>query len=811
MGFSFRKSKGASATEVQTTGFEAHPTDSNDLGDDVAHDVANANVHLKRVKEQHKWDPFMDYDKIDAVDAALASGDAEKGAAVEVTLLQEDSPYMEVRAAVAPTDNPDDYVDTVRAWTIGFIVCTVVGAMNVLLYEHYLQVAITSPVVQLISYPMGAGWAKFVPDVGFTLFGRSIRLNPGPFNKKEHTIVTMMAAAGTTISYAISILIAQQIFYGQVWGWGFQILLIMSTQAMGFGIAGILRRFLIWPAAMVWPATLITTSVMDSLHSHGRADPAATNGWKIGRYHFFLVVAGATFFWQWIPNVIAPFVSNLGQFPTWIAPNNVVVNQVFGGTNGLGFIPGTLDWSGVSGFFMNPLQFPSFAIWNSLFGAVLILVCGYITAFAGADFYKYLPLSANKNFDHFAKPYNTSRILNEDLTLNIEAYEAYSPLLIGPVFTMAYALGFAALMSTVCHVGLFYGKDIYRRTKNARYEEPDIHLKLMRKYPEAPEWWFLSVFVIFFVFAMVASQVWDTKLTWWGFILCILIGVALTLPVGIIQAITSQQTGLNIITEFIVGYMLPGRPIAMMLFKSWGYMLMSNSLTFVQDMKVGHYMKVPPRSMFRAQLFAVVWLSLVQIATFNFLVGNIPEFCSEDQPQGFTCPGATTFYNASVIWGVVGPKRMFGPGALFSWINYFWLIGAACTTIHYFVARRYPRSIARYVYFPAIFSIGGMIPPATLWNLTNWLLVGAIFNIWIMKKYKGWWSQYTYVMAGALDVGNAICIVLFALGLGLSASSFPEWWGTTISSSTSDAMRTARTKFLPADGVSFMGPPAGSW
>ena len=98
--------------------------------------------------------------------------------------------------------------------------------------------------------------------------------------------------------------------------------------------------------------------------------------------------------------------------------------------------------------------------------------------------------------------------------------------------------------------------------------------------------------------------------------------------------------------------------------------------------------------MFRAQFFAAVWLSLVQIATYNFLLGNIPEFCSESQPQGFTCPGATTFYNASVIWGVVGPKRMFGPGALFSWINWFWLIGAVVTVIHYVIARRYPRSIA---------------------------------------------------------------------------------------------------------------------
>lgn len=42
----------------------------------------------------------------------------------------------------------------------------------------------------------------------------------------------------------------------------------------------------------------------------------------------------------------------------------------------------------------------------------------------------------------------------------------------------------------------------------------------------------MSIFLISFIFALVASLVWDTKLTWWGFIICVLIGVALILPVG---------------------------------------------------------------------------------------------------------------------------------------------------------------------------------------------------------------------------------------------------------------------------------------
>ncbi|KAM3547629.1 hypothetical protein ARSEF4850_009899 [Beauveria asiatica] len=97
------------------------------------------------------------------------------------------------------------------------------------------------------------------------------------------------------------------------------------------------------------------------------------------------------------------------------------------------------------------------------------------------------------------------------------------------------------------------------------------------------------------------------------------------------QAITNQQTGLNVITELV------------------GYMIIYYGLNYVSDIKVGHYMKIPPHSMFTAQAFAVIWLSLVQVATYNFLLSNIIGICTEDQPQGLICPAARTFFNASVI------------------------------------------------------------------------------------------------------------------------------------------------------------------
>ncbi len=109
--------------------------------------------------------------------------------------------------------------------------------------------------------------------------------------------------------------------------------------------------------------------------------------------------------------------------------------------------------------------------------------------------------------------------------------------------SLSYGLGFAALTSTIVHVALFYGKDIWERSRSLKSEEADVHLKMMRKYREAPQWWFLAVFFVAFGMGMAASVAWDTHLPWWAFIFAIIIGVVFMLPVGVVQAITNQQTG----------------------------------------------------------------------------------------------------------------------------------------------------------------------------------------------------------------------------------------------------------------------------
>ena len=121
------------------------------------------------------------------------------------------------------------------------------------------------------------------------------------------------------------------------------------------------------------------------------------------------------------------------------------------------------------------------------------------------------------------------------------------------------------------------------------------------------------------------------------------------IPIGIIMAITNQEVGLNVLMELIIGYILPGRPIAMMLFKTWGYNAMTQSLTITSDLKLGHYMKIPHRPMFWCQVVGTVVAGTVQIGVQAWMFSNIEDLCSVDQRDGFTCPYTTVFGTASII------------------------------------------------------------------------------------------------------------------------------------------------------------------
>ncbi|KAI9733514.1 MAG: hypothetical protein M1818_007262 [Claussenomyces sp. TS43310] len=772
-------------------------------------DEFELNEALIYFEQNHRWDPNLPSSYTEAVTAALKAHDIEAEISLEHGLAEQ-SPYPEVQAAVRNYDE-DLACNTIRAWVIGLLLTTVGSALNMLLSMRQPSIAITSIVAQVLAYPIGIGWTKVMPSMVFTTLGIRWSLNPGPFNMKEHTIITVMANAsfGNGAAYATDVLLAQYLFYGQNFGWGFQLLLTWTTTMMGFGLAGLARPFLVWPAAMIWPTNLVNTTLFYSLHDHSRADPFRTGGWSIGRYRYFLYVGLASFTWYWFPGFIFQALS-VFAFVTWIRPKNVIINQLFGGFTGLSLLPISFDWTVVTGYVLSPLIPPWHAIANTMIGCVIFF---WFTSmglhYSGVWSSEYLPMSTSGCFDNTGKPYDVKKVVGPDLKLDVAKYEAYSPLFLSTTFALTYGLSFATMISLLVHTALYNGREIYQRYKLAREQEDDVHMRLMKKYRDVPNLWYLILFFVTAGASLAVCYAWNTYLSGWAFVVCLLIPVVWSIPIGMVQAVTNVAIGLNVITEFIVGYMQPGKPLAMMMFKSYGYMTMFQGLAFVQDLKLGHYMKVPPRTMFFTQLVATFWSGIVQIAVMNWALGAIPNVCASDQAHNFTCPQGRVFFTASVIWGLLGPQRIFSPGQVYKALYWFFLPGALLPVILWLLASKFPKSPFRYVMAPLIFGGTGWIPPATPINYLAWGMVGWFFNRYIRGKHLGWWMHYNYITSAGLDVGLVLSTIVIFLTITLTNTNAPTWWGNNVVSSTLDAQSAAVQKIVP-EGQTF-GPPAGSW
>jgi OPT family oligopeptide transporter len=242
-----------------------------------------------------------------------------------------------------------------------------------------------------------------------------------------------------------------------------------------------------------------------------------------------------------------------------------------------------------------------------------------------------------------------------------------------------------------------------------------------------------------------------------------------------------QQPGLNIITELIIGYLYPGKPLANVVFKTYGYISMGQALTFVSDFKLGHYMKIPPISMFFAQLAGTVTASTVHFATAWWLLTTVKNVCDVDTlPEGspWTCPGDDVFYNASIIWGVVGPLRMFGRLGNYWQMNYFFLVGLLAPVPVWLLCRWYPRNaFFKNTSIPLIFAGAGGLLPARSVNFIMWGFIGILFNYFIYRRHKAWWMRHNYVLAAGLDAGVAFMGVLTFISLGYFDIYGVQWWG----------------------------------
>ncbi|TLD11813.1 hypothetical protein PspLS_11664 [Pyricularia sp. CBS 133598] len=751
---------------------------------------------------------------------------------IEAALITNNSPYAEVRAVVDNHDDPSLPVSTVRAWVIGLIFSVLLAFINQLFSIRQPSITVSSNVAQILSYPLGKLWEKVMPDYGVTMFGSRISLNPGPFNKKEHMLITIMANVAYATPYTNNIIWAQYLpsFFNQHYAgqFGYQILIGLSTNFIGYGIAGLTRRFLVYPSFCVWPASLVTIALNTAFHDDN-SSPVMTPFRKMismSRYRLFLYAFAAMFVYFWFPNFIFQALS-VFSWISWIAPDNVNLNAVVGFNNGMGINPfSTFDWNTLLYNGVDPLMIPFFSTLNVTIGMVLSTITTLGLWYTNAWNTGYLPINSNGVFDNTGKRFKVSKVIDSRGIFDSAKYASYSMAFLAAGNICVYIFFFAIYPATIVYIALYHRfeikmgfKSLWNSFKPKKKDEngnvinepmgDDVHNRLMSAYKEAPEWWYLALLVISIALGIGGISGFETFTTpgviFYGLVLCLIFVV----PCGIVLAMTGVQVTLNVLAEFIGGSWVGGNALAMNFFKSYGYVTCAHALAFANDLKLAHYIKIPPRATFIAQVVATLVSTFVCTGVLNFQMNQIPGVCTPDAPNRDTCPGINTFFTASVLWGTIGPKKVFGSGGQYTAALVGFPIGAALPFVFWALQRKFRGSRwLRQVHPVAMLSGSLSLAPYNLSYQLPAVPIAWLSWIYVKQRYVAFWSKYNFVLSAAFSSGIAIAAIIIFFALQWGGDISLDWWGNSVVAQGCEA--TACVRLPLADGQTF-GPPAGSW
>ncbi|KAJ3186399.1 hypothetical protein HK101_009677 [Irineochytrium annulatum] len=828
-------------------------TDVTDASDAVSPDAVVPDHELKQPHSYHDVDLEGPYHQLSW------HKDPLRGASVTASTLTpasnpSDDPldtqsfdeiYDIVDAVVPRTDDPTLPTLTPRVWVLGTLSCLTLAAANTL-FTFRTNTFTASPFVGVIvCWPLGVVMERFLPrgdlgedggdeeKAGNGTRGAAWRkwrvwkwLNPGKFNFKEHTLIYVFSSSGANTAYALYNIIGQKYqLYQSDLSTPACITFAIVTQCLGYGLAGLCRRFLVRPSAMLWPANLSIVALIQSLHEPTSSPTSSSSTPRLrSRFAFYWLVTAATALYQFLPNHIAPILTAISPLcylaPMFPDPATTRLLASAQPNGGVGWLSVSLDWNVITA--MTPITSPLWALANQVAGMALgIWVVTPLlwanNAFGndrilgadpgqGANGTGEFPLGGSLNSaDLFNKDGLSvdawGFVFPNNLTLNEAYYESQAPVRITTYFALDYATSFLVFTATFSHVALWYGKDLLHRCRSAArtLDQTDLHARLMSAYADVPDAWYLALLLISLVAGCAVGEWGGFGLPWWGTVLGLGLAVVSVIPLGVLQAISGQGMGLNVMSEILIGFILPGRIAAVMAFKTISYMAMYQGLTLVSDLKLGHYLKIPPRDMFVSQLFSTVIAAILNVYMAEMIYesfGRDRELRTDpsdpnspfmwklqSKPQlGWTANSYNVFLNAGAIWGSIGPLRFFGPSSPYRYTLLAFPLGLLLPLIPWHLHRRLT-ALSRPSYWHLVnVPLLAMFPNsgagAVRAEIVSPLAVGVIVNYFIKKHRPAWWRGYAYVLSAGLDSGLAVALAVIFFGFQWDAGwqiPFPPW------------------------------------
>ncbi|KAF9115743.1 hypothetical protein BGW39_002970 [Mortierella sp. 14UC] len=156
---------------------------------------------------------------------------------------------------------------------------------------------------------------------------------------------------------------------------------------------------------------------------------------------------------------------------------------------------------------------------------------------------------------------------------------------------------------------------------------------------------------------------------------------------------------------------------------------------------------------------------------------------TKDDPTGlWTGQRVDTFWGSGLIYGALGPAKMFAFDGKYWFVYIGFLIGFIVPFILWVLSKVFPKY--GWSKFNIAIIAGGMgaFPNGYTIGIFPSIIVCLIFQGYIFRYHKGWWKKYVFVLSAALDTGAAftglVMFLFFSGGISSTLSvQFPHWWG----------------------------------
>lgn len=678
----------------------------------------------------------------------------------------DNSPIEIVRSTVSAIDDPSLPTMTIRMWVIATVLSVAVILVDAFMFFSPINFPEPIFVATFLAFIMGKAMEKMLPDVELDFFGHSVRLSPGKFNVKEHALIVITVFTSSTFPAMAALDISFIVFLRKTINPAAMFFMFQSSQFMQLGTAALLYKFLVEPAAMIWPIQLLQVTLFNVLHERKRAFSMS-----LSRRQLFYIIAGCIAVWQILPTFIAPVLGSIA-IVCYLKPSSTMANVLGRSTSGAGFLNLSFDWSQIS--FLQPLVLPGWAQANFFFGFIgMVWVVGPIafsTNFLNA---KSFPFVSTSQFTANGTRIPLSTLITQDFTLDPAKYEAFGPLFMSPVAIMSLAPTFAAITATISHVAIFYWQDFARIARGNG--KADVHTRFARQYPALETWWSISIVVVSFLVSLIITA--TLGLNPGVVALGMIMATALTFPMSVIQAISGFQLFGPTFWDVVAGFVAQGHVEPILLMRVFGESIAVGTPLYLQNLKLCHYMKVPVRHAFIMLAYATFLTSSISFAVSRIIVNEHLAMLRLNSPATpFTVAPqiGPNFMQPAILFGSIGPQRFFSTRAYMG-LPIFLLVGLVAPVPIYILHRMQPKRKWLRVNVPIILLGAAKIFSGAATNtITTALVLFLIFQVYLYKYHQKWWKKYTYVIASALDTGSDASALLVTI-IGVVGVKMATW------------------------------------